>query len=388
MQSDYPTKFLQLPEFQVKNLKITPQDYTFWLIKAEKSEKCPFCGKLSSKIHDRRRQMIQDLPIQNKITRLLVLKRRYRCPDCLKVFPETYRSIAPYARRTHRLEESIFSRHSCPFKWLAQEHGISPQTVARKFNLFADRELKARKPVPITALGIDENSFRKGSRYNTVITDLLGSPKLVEILSGKKTELLEGFFRNYPYCDLIRYAAMDMCPMFLKAVKRNCPQAYVIVDKFHVLSGITRILGGLRKKKFFIKLPARLSKKAIMKPYETLSKGEKELMDYLCRSRPEFAEVYGFKERFQKFYVLKNEEEARLELDELIGTAMQSGLREMHAFGRQLMKWGEYILNYFICKLTNARTEGINNKIKLIKRMSYGFRNFENFRRKVLLDVA
>jgi len=388
MLINYGTKFLSLPEFRVGNWQILETGHQFHVLKEASQAACPICGALTNKIHDRRRQMVRDLPIQDKPATLLLLKRRFRCRACDRVFPETYENLRPYSRRTKRFEELLFRQSRNPFKWVAEENRISPYVVANNFRLLAGRELSARKPTPITALGIDENGFRKGSRYNTVITNLLGDPKLVEILPGKSQRVLEKFFKNYPYCQLIQYVAMDMCPVFLRTVEAACPKAYVVADKFHVLAGITRILGKLRRKKFYRSLPVRITRGMLMKPYLCLNQPEKAVIDYLLQEKAGLAEVYWFKERFHRFYRLKDGQEARSELRELIGMAMQSEIRELRDYGRQLMRWDKYILNYFVFKITNARTEGINNKIKLIKRMSYGFRNFANFRLKALVCCA
>lgn len=388
MLINYGTKFLSLPEFRVEKWEILETGHQFQVVKESSQAVCPFCGALTDKVHDRRLQKVRDLPIQDKPAALLLLKRRFRCHACDRVFLETYENLRAYSRKTKRFEELLLRQSRNPFKWVAQENRISPYVVANNFRCLADRELAARKPVPITALGIDENSFRKGSRYNTVITNLLENPKLVEILPGKSQRVLEQFFKHYPYGNLIRFVAIDMCPVFLKTVQAACPQAYVVADKFHVLAGITRILGKLRRKKFYRSLPVRITREMLMKPYPCLNPPEKAVIDYLLQDKASLAEVYWFKERFHRFYRLEDGEEAKNELRELIGQAMQSDIRELRDYGRQLMRWDKYILNYFVFKITNARTEGINNKIKLIKRMSYGFRNFENFRRKVLVCCA
>lgn len=386
MQFNYATNFLELPEFRVMDYIPKEKACIFYIEKGNNFEICPLCGHATHKIHDRRMQRIKDIPIWDKPVTLIVFKRRFRCQICGKVFLEPYESISLYSRMTKRFEKYLYRQKEYPFKWVARHNFVSPQIVSRNFHFRAQQELSQRKPDVITVLGIDENSFKKGNQYNTVITNILGKPKVIDILPGRSRKLLDKFLNDYPYKDLISFVVIDMCPLFFKSVKTNCPKALIVIDKFHVISCIIRLLGKIRKKKLCHSFKFKTTKKMIMKSYETLVAKEKEAIDYLLKENSSFKEVYEFKEKFSKFYQLKALEEAEEESLELIGIAMQSKVEGLVEFGRLMMKWRPYILNYFVYRVTNGMTEGINNKIKLIKRTSYGFRNFENFRRKVLVN--
>ncbi len=229
MQLDYSTKLLGLEEFWVENFEDLGEGCIFWISKKTNFEICPVCHHPTDKIHDRRKQKIKDIPIRGKPAILILLKRRFRCKVCFNVFLESYESINLYSRKTMRFERYLYGQKRYPFKWVGEDNFVSEQVVARNFNLMAEKELAQRKPKIITALGIDENSFRRGSKYNTVITNLLGTPKVLEILPGKKKKILDEFLANLPYKELVRYVVIDMCKLFFKSVKKHCAEADIIM---------------------------------------------------------------------------------------------------------------------------------------------------------------
>jgi len=387
MQDYYIREFLELPEFFIKNYFFKDKKHVFRIEKKTTYELCPICNNSTNKIHSKREQKIKDIPIRDRPVILILSKRRFKCLVCFKVFTEQISSVQRYCRHTERFLKHIYTKGVYPLKWVAKENFISEPVAARIFYRQADIEIGKRRHDPITIMGIDENSFKKGSIYNTVITDI-GKRNVIEIIEGKSRKGLDEFFSNYPYCELIRYVALDMCPLFFKSVKKHCPKAYVVIDKFHVISYVTRMLGKTRRKRTKISLNMRITRKMLMKPYEKLSEKEKHAIDYLKKDNINFSHAYDFKERLKEFYKLNDYEAASKEILEIIGIAMQSGYQDLIKFGRMLMKWEQYILNYFIYNVTNGYTEGVNNRIKLIKRMSYGFRNFLNFRSKILLNFS
>ena len=99
----------------------------------------------------------------------------------------------------------------------------------------------------------------------------------------------------------------------------------------------------------------------------------------------EIKEAYLLKESFYDVLDASSKEEARQALDKWLWVAKESGLKEFKASIRAYENWKEEILNAFSTGITNGQTEGFNNKIKVIKRVSYGYRNFENFKSRILM---
>lgn len=95
-------------------------------------------------------------------------------------------------------------------------------------------------------------------------------------------------------------------------------------------------------------------------------------------------EAYHLKEDFYLFLDARGKDKAKIQLEEWIEKAKLSNLAEFKSCIKALENWKEEILNYFESGFTNGVTEGFNNRIKVIKRVSYGYRNFGNFRKRIL----
>ena len=119
-------------------------------------------------------------------------------------------------------------------------------------------------------------------------------------------------------------------------------------------------------------------------------------LDYFARlsihrfleNHPEMHELYRWKERLHGFYRMRGYDRAKAALTAMTDEMAHSTLSEIKTLRRTLMKWREEILNYFRTGLTNARTEGFNNRAKVVKRMGYGYRSFRNYRLRILSACA
>lgn len=99
---------------------------------------------------------------------------------------------------------------------------------------------------------------------------------------------------------------------------------------------------------------------------------------------PEMKELYSWKERIHGFYRIKGYEKAKIAFTKMTDAMSCSALKEIKTLRKTFIKWRKEILNYFRTGLTNGRTEGFNNKAKLVKRRAYGYKSFRNYRLKVL----
>ena len=103
---------------------------------------------------------------------------------------------------------------------------------------------------------------------------------------------------------------------------------------------------------------------------------------------PEMHELYRYKERLHTFYRMRGYDRAAESLQHLLDDMAHSILPEIKTLRRTLTKWRVEILNYFKTGITNARTEGFNNKAKVVKRRGYGYKNFNNYRLRILSACA
>ena len=127
---------------------------------------------------------------------------------------------------------------------------------------------------------------------------------------------------------------------------------------------------------------------ALLKNFEDLTAQEMEKLLKVCDEYPKLGECFALKEEFRKFFTIHTKDNAAAFLDYFKELVTESGIPELQTFCKTLDHWREYILNYYDCKITNGPTEGLNHKIKNIKRRAYGYRNDTNFKIRLQLECA
>jgi transposase len=180
------------------------------------------------------------------------------------------------------------------------------------------------------------------------------------------------------------------------------PHTRVVADKFHVIRvvdkaahririrhGRRRLVkgrdGGLARQHNPRFLPeVWRGRWTFMKRADRLTDHEAESLIAIFSAMPEIAIAWHVKETFAQIYNAPDRAEAERRLDAWVEMVHRLGLEEFTNAWRTLQWWRESILNYFDDRITNAFAEGITNKIKVMKRRSYGFRNEQRYRRKVL----
>jgi transposase len=189
----------------------------------------------------------------------------------------------------------------------------------------------------------------------------------------------------------VEVVTMDMWDGYFYAVLENLPQAVIVIDRFHVEKNLLEAISKLRRS-IQKKLPEaeRKALKGIrwllVRNYDELDEEKKQTLDQALDNCPELALCHYVKEEFRDFY----EEDldvkgAKKLLRKWLDLASSLGSRSLNNFIKTVNNWQEWILNYFDENLTNVFAEGLNNALQLLKRKAFGFRNFSNFRLRVLL---
>jgi len=235
------------------------------------------------------------------------------------------------------------------------------------------------------SLYLDEIALRKGhGNFETVIST---KRRVLTLLPGKSSEGIQGFLKSLPGIQQIQQVCMDMCAPFAHAVKTVLPWAEIVIDRFHLIKHLNDSLDSWRKRthcqldeekrKRFARIHFLLSKE-----YGSLPKDERrQVRDYL-RLNPSVKKPYWLGQKFRRLlkYPWKRRENAWIALRDWCEEAR----RIFPRFVKTVERWWTPVLNACMLPLSNARQEGINNKIKLIKRQGFGYRNRQTFRLKVL----
>jgi transposase len=390
MQDDCIAVALGLPQLKILWQKELESHFEVAVIYRRDRAICPRCGEIAIKEHDRRPQRKQDRRLRDKVVFLSLMKRRFRCSSCGKVFTEPDEVFGSRRRSSHRFREYLGQEalHQT-VKRTALKERVGEGLVRRCITEEIGRRLEAKgmKETP-EFIGLDEFSVKGRRLFHTAICDLLGK-KVIGIVEGQGRREVERYLDSLLQPERVRAVAIDMHEPFRQAVQMCLPRAKVVVDKFHLIRHInnaldkvrSRLQGGSRKDK---RRDLFKSRYTLLKGDERLVGWEKLKLNNLFYHYPELKRAWVLKEGFRSWY----READRCRAEEVLGLLenriTMDSLPEFKELLHTLSNWREEILNYFDYRITNGFVEGKNNRIKTIKRMAYGYRNMDNFRIRIL----
>ena len=352
--------------------------------------KCPICGQTTDKIHQYHFRKIKHDRLNEKQIILRLKIRRFKCRKCRKVFSEQIAGIdRKRASQNFRIEVlSWLQRNS--FRFIGRKFKISGSTLNRYVLAASDCWLIDWNKINVTILGIDEHSFR-GNNLVITITDI-SHHKLLAILKTDRQRALIEFLNSIPKKakDGIKEVSIDLKHSYKVAIKYCLPQADIVADRYHVETLAKRMVDEVRA---VVQEEATGRKghlkKLLLTNYYLLEDHEKKKLELVWKKYecyPALKQSWLIKEKIIQFYQLGNYEVAK-ENFKYIAMLFQTIDRSRYAAttGRTWKNWKEQILNYFKNKTTNGFTEGCHTKIKMMKRVSFGFRNINNYIAKMML---
>jgi transposase len=239
-------------------------------------------------------------------------------------------------------------------------------------------------------IGVDEFAVRKGRLFHTAVSDL-GEKQVVGVESGHSCQSLVNFLNRVPDPEQVVGVVMDMHEPYRQAVELCCPNAAIVADKFHVIRRVNQALDQRR-----VKVQEQLkegrrselfrSRYLLLKSREGLSQGEQAKVERILEQYPVLKVAWELKEAFRAMYRAPSRVEGARCLGQWVQQVQASGLEEFKGLLSMVARWGKEVLNYFDHRLTNGYVEGKNNRIKVIKRVAYGYQNVEVFAQRILLS--
>jgi transposase len=370
-----------------------------------KDSACKICRTKSDKLHQNHRQIIKDLDWGEQAIFLEVNRRQFKCEKCKKPFSEELEFVKERRRYTKRLaDKTIEEVLADDIRSVAKRGRVTEKEIERMLK-DASEDLSEVKPIGLKRLGIDEIALIKGQgKYCAVLMDLDRS-KLLMIVEGRTKEEIKKVLTGWgsEVLEGIEEVSIDLWAGYKSLATEMMPNAQIVADRFHVMVQINQELDGERKKEKRkiqaeikeAKMPEeKLAKETILagitdSKYAIL-KNEKDLND---KQKDKLAEVQNVSNRLKVMHKLKEEfreifEKKETWTDGLLGLGKWISKAQKYFVNSQstIYRWFDEILAYFDNRTTSGVVEGINNKLKLIKRSGYGFTNFENFRNRCLLN--
>jgi transposase len=411
---DHPTEILQalvgLKDVQVLAYERHGPDVELLVEQTPSDVRCPRCGT-RAQVKERPVVHYVDLPVYGTPMSLAWKKHRMCCvdPACAKKswVLEDHRIAAKHCLLTTRAAKwaTVQVGGGRTVSEVAGELDCDWHTVNDAVLTYGEALLAAdRKRLhQTTAIGLDETSFVKTeaashAAYATTVADV-ENHQIIDILPTRAYVDVAGWIDKQPraWKERIRYGALDMSATYAAVYSVILPRAAQVVDPFHVIALANRCLDAVRRRVQSEQTghrgrrddPLFRVRRVLLTGEEKLdAKATERLWSLLELGDPnaEVAIAYRVKERLRDFYRTSDPDEARKVLDELQRHCVKRAMPpEIQKLGRTIKSWFDKICNFHLARVSNGPTEALNNLIKRIKRIGFGFRNFENYRIRALL---
>ena len=388
LYTHFTQDILGLQDVKVTKIESNEKELTIYAELERKEHNCISCGTATDTIHDYRKQTIKDIPAFGKLVSIVLRKRRYRCPCCGKRFFEKNSFLPKYHRMTNRLSAFVVNKltDERSFTSVSKEVNLSVTTIVRIFDKVSYP--KAKLP---SVLSIDEfkgNTW--GEKYQCIITDPVNK-RVLDILPERYDSYLSSYFKQFPKTerDKVEYFVSDMWKTYSKVSDTWFVNATQIVDKYHWIRQAIWAFERIRKeeqKKLDPKLRKyfKRSRSLLIKRYDGLKDEEKQQVNVMLYYSVNISRAHWYKEAFLKILDSESPEKAKSALIEWIKNAENCGLVPFEKCAVTMQNWYLGIINSLSSPITNGFTEGCNNKIKVLKRNAYGYKNFKRFRNRIL----
>ena len=286
------------------------------------------------------------------------------------------------------------------WKETAESFCTTWDTVFRSVKQIVEYGLKHRQLDGITAIGVDEIQYRKGHQYLTLVYQInVGIRRLLFVGKERKAKTLLRFFRNFgkERCEKLEFVCSDMWKAYIKVIKKKAPDALHILDRFHIVQKLGKAIDKVRAAEVkrlaaegYDEDVLKHTKYCFLKNETNLTKKQKTKLTDVLQYDLKSVRAYLLKESFQLFWNYKSPYWAEWYLNKWCARAMRSRLEPIKDFVRTIRRHQPLIMNWFKAQkqYSSGIVEGLNRKINLVTRKSYGFRNYEVLKIALFLTMG
>ena len=370
---------------------------------------CPYCSSKNIVKNGSRNRKIRYIPIQNYNVELELTVQRYICKDCKKNFSPSTNIVSDNSSISNNLKYAVALelQKNISLTSIAKRYNISISSVQRIMdNCYSD--FKVNKEHLPKAICIDEFKSVKNidGAMSFVFADYQ-SKSIIDIVEDRRLNSLTEYFSRFSLeaRNNVKYVCMDMYVPYISLVNSIFPNAKIVIDKFHIVNLVNRAFNQTRisimnsiqddslKRKF------KLFWKLLLKYYPNLCQvnyycqsfkrklSSKDKVDYLLEKSPELEANFDVYQDIIQAIKHNNFKRFESVVKKYLGTKEKISKKMIIAL-KTLKKYMRYIENMFESNITNGVIEGLNNKIKSIKRTAFGYLNFSNFKKRVLIQAG
>jgi len=365
------------------------------LVRLEPDERyrplCHACGQPARTVHSHARKFVRDLPFGDSSMMLQVEHRKVWCDHCGGVRVEQLEFVDTSQRVTHRL--GAYAVQLC--RWglsvtaVADHLDLDPKTVKALDHAALEVEFGKTDYAGLRRLAIDEIAVKKGHNYMTVVLDY-DTGRVVWMGRGRQTATLDEFFRKMPptvrIC--IQAVAIDMWEPYIQCVRRWCKNADIVFDLFHVVKAFNEVIDKIRNEEFRKATEderdiLKGSKYLFLKLWGNLRRDQRVRLNQILEINQRLNVVYWLKDFLAHIWEYHIPGWAEGALAEWCAVAREGGHPSLVRFAAKLERHQYGIISHCKHRMHTSLLEGVNNKIKVIKRVAYGFHDLDYFALKV-----
>jgi len=360
-----------------------------WYIKYKLTPKkihriCPLCNCTKTYIHEYKNRVICGGTFNGVPVIYTLLQPRCKCTLCTETFVEEYE----YLRSGYSIadEAEIFIKRmlgSMPMSLIANHLSLSVQTIANRAKEYAREERKVMLKGRYRYLSMDEVYIGRESDNSHRIYWVLNDNSLpwksnnIMICIGRtKSEVIE-YLRKLEHGDEVAAVSIDMWMAYKDAIHEALPNAEVVIDRFHVMKNAEEAINNARKNADCpnnIKVEMKKESSLFLKYWVKLTTDELDSLDYYLSFDKKLEETYYFVQEFMDFYNQRDYDSALEYLCKWESKLLSSNVIDtIRPFYDTILNWLPEIMNYFLFRITNGRTEGKNNLIRQINRMGFHY---------------
>ena len=349
---------------------------------------CMHCRHSPVRIKSRHCRSVKHTRQGNQVMLLHLSVPKYHCSQCNRYFRHSFKGLRPRLRATECFRLEVFEAHEggVSQRKLSLTHRISCATVERWYQHHIKArvsELSGRHCPQI--LGIDEHFFSRRKGYATTFVDLKNH-KVFDVVLGRSQQSLHRYLSRLQGRDRVRFVVIDLSETYRRIVRRYFPNAMIVSDRFHVIRLVNQHFMHLWMQQDPVGRKHRGLISLMRRHHWNLSDQQKTRLAGYLEQYPVLDALYRVKQKLNRLLLIKNSNarKARKWLPKLLRLLDQLKNSPARSLANTLESWLEPIVRMWRISKSNGITEGFHTKMEMISRRAYGFRNFENYRMRVL----
>ena len=348
--------------------------------------KCSKCNSRNVKKKQSKLRRLRLIPLGKMQCWLEIMVHKFYCHDC---HSSTWMKL-PFA--AGKLPMTIsYVQYTLSLIKIGTVQGIAIflglhwKTVKNIHKDYLQKKYEKISYKNIVYLSMDEFAIKKGHKYMTVFLDLC-TGRIVYVCEGRSIECIEPFLQKLKKrAKKLLAIAMDLSPTYISAIKSILPHVAIVFDRFHVVKLLNNMMDDLRKseREACLKVGLDVGKGdrfLFLKNFGDLNTNQQGRLEQLFEINKVLAKVYFMKEQFRTFWEQSTIEKAACFLIAWICEALASDIPALQKMAYSMINHGEGLLSYYDHRISNGRIEGTNNKIKVLKRRGYGYRDMDYFK--------